>query len=68
MKLEMLAKLFSTFNQCPSLPCVATDNEKQFHLLNIDWDIVFSHVIDGTTRFSFLKRSSKKRDIAIVIK
>lgn len=28
----------------------------------------FSHVIDGTTRFSFLKRSSKKRDIAIVIK
>ena len=28
----------------------------------------FSHVIDGTTRFNFLKRSSKKRDIAIVIK
>ena len=24
----------------------------------------FSHVIDGTTRFSFLKRSSKKRDTA----
>ena len=24
----------------------------------------FSYVIDGTTRFSFLKRSSKKRDIA----
>ena len=28
----------------------------------------FSHVIDGTTRFRFLKGSSKKRDIAIVIK
>ena len=28
----------------------------------------FSHVIDGTTSFSFLKKTSKKRDIAIVIK
>ena len=28
----------------------------------------FSHVTDGTTRFSFVKRSSIKRDIAIVMK
>ena len=66
LKLEKLAKLFSSFNPCPSLPTLAM--RKTVAMAKYRLGYCFSHVIDGTTRFSFLKRSSKKRDIAIVIK
>ena len=58
-KLGKLAKRFSSFNTCPSLPCVATDNEKQFQWLNRDWDIVFLMQLMGRRAFVFYKDQGK---------
>ena len=35
LELEKVGPTFSTFNPCPSLPSVASDERKQFQYLNI---------------------------------
>ena len=68
MKLEKLAKLFSSFNPCPILAMRCYRQRKTVSMAKYRLGYCFSHVTDGTTRFSFVKRSSKKREIAIVMK
>ena len=64
-------KVSQTFFKFQSMSILAMRSYKQRKTVSMakyGLGYCFSHVIDGTTRFRFLKRSSKKRDIAIVIK
>lgn len=46
LKLAKVGQNFSSFNTCPSLPSVKTDDKKKIQCLN---------AIDAKARFSFLK-------------
>ena len=63
-----LSQTFFKFQSMSILTMRSYKQRKTVSMAEYRLGYCFSHVIDGTTRFRFLKGSSKKRDIAIVIK